>query len=55
MMFYHTLNANNKYKNQINGISKISKNISIYAEATKNYLENKLSNDMLCFVEKWGG
>lgn len=54
MMFYHTLNANQKYNNQINGISKSNKKISIYFEAAKNYLNNRTSNEMLCFMEKLG-
>ena len=53
MKLYHTLNAEIKANNQINGISPRNKQGSVYVEAAINYLGNRIHNEYLNFLEWW--
>ena len=55
MLQHHTLNAQEKVNNQINGVSPRNKKIDVYIEAARNYLANNVNNEYLNWKERNNG
>jgi hypothetical protein len=52
MVYYHTINTTNKMNNQINGIApKCWGAFKEIALGTLNYIDNKMTNAILCWAE----
>ena len=50
MLHCHTINRGNPMNNQINGISPNNAKIQIYVNSAAAYLENWITNELMCWA-----